>query len=456
MNNPFYPNEYDYSNAPISDADIYNFCNTMLDFDGWDYFTDDPNELAKSLIKVCKYSPTARQSLRATIDNIELQRKTNPDYKLDVCISSEKQAYCGLVNEVEPNKIYIFPNTIKQNYNDLELILGDKSFKDSPEFKEALEIELAITFLHETQHVHQFQNEKMLKQKHNLQALDAAPQALSRQIAIEAENYYTHLNYFISTLEIRHYKEEKQKNPNTYSKKMQQAFATDFISNLSSKPSINHGQLSHRWTYAKLNFFTFRICPFISIHQEKTYEENNYLKKVNGITLPSDENMYKNLERHFGPLLEKVDKSFTKKDRVLLYKAILNNKSVKKFKNDFSTDENFETAKKILADVNDITKNMYLLSYCSYYIHSKGDFTKEHIQKFKKIAKECRANLEKYGFKIQAYNKKNERVAKNDVEMGHTLPYALALSGDDITQGGRKPKTNTKDVLPDKGSNQLV
>lgn len=425
------PLEHNFSDEPILETDIHGFCRNYINYTSrWSF--GDAKELEKALTQLCKVSPTARVALRATMYNVQQQRKTNPDYRIDLNIenSDTLSTYGGIVFDYKPNEINIFPKNIKRDMKIIKEVYDPKNiYLDKKDAERGYNYLLGMYFLHETQHVRQLQNKDILSQKADLILLDAGPQAFNRLVALETNNFY------LKGLQLINQKEQSdfydgQKGKKS-SLKRQQMYGNDFLSSIEVTPQINHASLKNKWSYIRNDIFQNLLNKELNEKKEKGDALADYLRDVNHLSVPKNDVTRKRLTTYFAPQVQEFLKVATKKDAAMLYYHILVEKELKK--EDFSSDKVYELAQKINLDVMDLNKNMINISSNSFLIHQADCLSEDRLQEIKNKTKKIRAHLKKkYGIQISSYNQKGERVA---VQNEGDKTSEQSSEGTDVTKG---------------------
>lgn len=406
--------EQGFSTEPLSDKEIHSFCVNDIRYAGIS-FGADRRLLEKALKSICEISPSARASLRATIYNIRQQQKTNHNYKLDVNITtSGPQNMNAMVDSSEPNKINIHLNTIRNSIKSIQKIFDEMAKKSlflitDSQYQNAESFMVGSYFLHEAQHVRQLQVKDILAQTNNLQLLDAAPQALTRQIAVESQNIYLIADNGISKKEIDQYL--RSQNKISHASRMQQAYGNDFIAPIADKPHLNHGQLFTKWIYTRDAVFMDLLIPEVNKEKKTGTALASYLENVNHLKLPKKDPTKKELSKYFAPQIKEIFNHATKEDRALLYGLIRLNKKPKQ--SDFSSPKAYQSSLKLFLTLQDINTDMRDLSILSPRVY-EGNIHPQ-FNDFKQEAQKIRQRLkQKYGITISEFNKKGDKIAHRD------------------------------------------
>ena len=439
MRQEFTP-EFDatFSCDEISYAYIVNFCDKYIECAS----RSDRRALIDGLVEVCK-TPTGRASLRATENNIRYQRQTDPNYKIKIDRKDGlSSVYGGVDPTIDSNTILLFPDTIRESVETTKDELskqGKKLNRNQRDIDQLVNFQFGATFLHEAQHVRQMAV-KGIKNNSNLLKLDAGPQALSRQLAIESNQPIIRSMYNVSEQEYATYlnavidPKTNQIDPRKaqeHSKKMQRTFTRDFLSPFSEKPSSNHGNINAKWIYHRDNILK-QVLLGTSTNSKTDATLDTYIRTVNLVNSRSGSTEIDNLNKTFRKNAAKVLKHCSKQEREALYIHLRN--GTPPTRREFATYEAYSSAVSFFNDIEEINRDFQDLSYHSVNIHN-GD--KKSQEESKKIID--RIN-KKYGIKIPRTNKKGEQVATNNQASNPT--ETLAIAGDDIT------KDQTKTLQP--------
>ena len=217
--------EIQFNCKPVSDDDIEEFCR--------DYIQYYPDSLAKKerekqikmmirAIKTVCQTPTGRMAFRATCYNIQQHRAQNPksEYRLTVCFAGKSEDSVGSVNVDDSNCICLYQDTMREVWEDRFCTFRKRSnFPDDisltdEEKEKAFYLDLGWVFFHEAQHVRQLQNPQLQGQLTHL-FLDAAPQALARQIILESNSRISQWCLNITNSEVQAYRRAVDFNPET-------------------------------------------------------------------------------------------------------------------------------------------------------------------------------------------------------------------------------------------------
>lgn len=448
--------EYNFSDEPISAKDIHAFCQEYIHYTSlWSF--GDAKELEKALTQLCEVSPTARVALRATMYNVQQQRKTNPDYRIDLNIENSDtfSTFYGIVFDYKPNEINLFPKNMKREMQAIKKRYDPQDiYADEKETERGYNYLFAMSFLHEAQHIRQLQNEGVLSQKADLRLLDAGPQAFNRMVALETNNFYLRTTQLINKKEQLDFFDSPMGKKS--SQKRQEMYGNDFLASIEDLPSFNHASLKNKWTYTRNDIFQNLLK--IASKKEKGDALADYLRDVNHLSVPQNDAVKKHLTAYFEPQVNAFLKVATKKDAARLYLNILTEKELKK--GDFSSDEVYELAKKINLDVMDLNKNMTELTIDSFLIHQEDFLSEDRLQEIKNESKKIREHLKnKYGILISPYNRKGERVAvqnEGDKTLDQT-PVATEVNEGTNTRGDLlKTLAQNASSVPNDASDTVV
>ena len=436
----------------VPDAILDYFCDKMIDYGKW--FDGADKELLKASIKEVIKTPTGRMAFWTTLEDIRLQRQKDPDFKLKVDLHSDTQSY-GYVDEREPNKIHINPNSIRDNYKGLNI--------PPEELEKIILFENAGTFFHEAQHTRQLRTSAFLGQ---YLASDAATQAFSRQLALEHPSKAYRDEYGISAAERKKWEKAVDYDPKTqkydpikaaqYSKKMQPLYTEDFIRSTDGKPNINHANLGTAWSYAKTDilYHTFahidqKFYPHDPAQTQKPVKMSKaaqeYLKTKNKTLVSRNMDFVNQVTAVTKPYADEFRKYCTRSDLNVLSDALYNNKELSR--EDFSSEEAYQAALDYQYVLDDLGDSFNNIAYYSAKIHGNTNAA-EKKQFQKECAKELKYLKDNYGIVLSKTNKNNERVAQTEPTTGQGLSGALALSGDDITQGSAKTDSTQRSIAP--------
>ena len=370
--------------------------------------------IKKSLKMAAKKSPSARMAIWTTIHDLTYDPKTKtysttPQYKPYLRCSSETDgsAY-GCVTD--PNFIHIFPDLIQSSAKEYAEHFGDDVIE------EAILISIAKTFLHEFQHIRQKRDPNLKNNNLNPVYFDAAPQALSHQIALESLNPYFLYYYDIPTKKIEEYKkavdyDEKNGAVNDekarkYSVQNQKNFIRDFSANLGEKPYGDYTSLCTRLSYILgKQIYSDETNDTSTKADKKSMEE--YLKKANQTDIQITDPLPKKIKDILIKKGNKVYKTCSKSQIISLKNCL---KTFQKPDPYVFQGEAYKAALDYYETYVDLKSSIIELSILSKRIQD-GD--KQALAESAKL----RAHLLKeYGLVIHPYNRSNERVA-DDVDM---------------------------------------
>ena len=372
--------------------------------------------IKKSLKMAAKKSPSARMAIWTTIHDLTYDPKTKtysttPQYKPFLRCSDETDGSSyGCVRSSDPNFIHIFPDLIRSSAKKHAERFGDAVIE------EATLISIAETLLHEFQHIRQERDPNLKNNKLNLVYFDAAPQALSHQIALESLNPYFFHYYNIPTKKIEEYKKAVDYDEETgavndekarkYSVQNQKNFIRDFSANLGEKPYGDYTSLYTRLIYI-LNeqIYSDETNDTSTKDDKKSMEE--YLKKANQTDIQITDPLPKKIKDILTKKGNKVYK--TCNETQIRYLEICLETFQKPNPNDFQG-EAYKAALDYYETYVDLKKSIVKLSTLSKKIQD-GD--KQALAESAILRARL---LKEYGLVIHPYNRSNDRVA-DDVDM---------------------------------------
>ena len=448
--------EHGFSAEEISDKELKDFCNQIVfcSGDGENYPEkklfqwSDRNELFKALKEISK-TPTGRMSLRATMWYVQEQKKVDPGFKLKVVIGHDmsENDVKGKVLINNPDTIYLNPNAIKKevkNHSDTKTVNPNAYYYF-----------MGSVFLHEAQHTRQFSSGDAFfaNGTYNFRLIDAAPQALTKQLAIESPYPEIQKGFKISQKEIQDYRNAVDYNPKTgefdeqkasrYSTRMQQGYTLDFARSYEKRPFRNHTQLNAKWLYERSQLF-FNLARPDAV-PSSSYSEARYMKDTNRVQIDPKQKdsqfgvfCYRAVQKNYQAVL----RNCPQEDRIYMAKLFQKDKNPKLDPKAFSSHKSYATAKRFVDQLNEMGQLFETISLASQQIHDNPNDKKalRDSDIARKILKE------KYGIIISTKNQNNQTVAQtsSDKKTKPDLTSALAQTGATrVNPNSKSPSPNT-------------
>ena len=426
--------EYNHSCAPVTDAEILDFCNNDLQFmTPSDKITDYKDLMFQSLKEVCR-TPTGRMAFRATRANVQAQKKKDSNYRLGVAFDLNPNSGCfGCVQRKQPNTVVLCPNAIKKNYKDHAY---------------AIPFKIGSVFLHEAMHVRQNQ-QGYHNAELNMTLYDATTTALSRQIAVESPYDCIRRTAKISDKELESYRTAVQYDPKNgqidfnkardYSVAMQKKYARDFWQPTSKAPAVNHAIAIPKIQYFLEKDVHIRLLfPDIGARNKPQMSSFEDINIRSGLMLSHHDVSDDQIFQALSPLAKNfLQNNPTNAQRQHLLDCLKHNKplDMKLFKGKddpvylsasayFNTSLDIyntflklgELSAQIHKDANKEALDLYQMSNYKGNPHplSKEEAFQLIHKKRQQLFEESRLlrkRLKKYGIDIATHNEKNERVA---------------------------------------------
>lgn len=428
--------EIQFNCKPVSDADIEEFCRDYIQYYPDSLTKTEREKQIKMMIRAIKtvcQTPTGRMAFRATCYNIQQHRAQNPKYRLTVCFAGKSEDSVGSVNVDDSNCICLYQDTMREIWEKRFCTFRKRSnFPDDisltdKEKEKAFYLELGWVFFHEAQHVRQLQNPQLQGQLTHL-FLDAAPQALARQIILESDSRISQWCLNITNSEVQAYRRAVDFNPETlafdeqkaveYSRNNQRDYIKDFIFAMDKKPFIHYGYICTRWNYLKPDVVLAHIYPEW-VQKETGYKADVFRPASKDPLLASLMETHNlpvtgkfNLADYAGPKLKEqgkeIQEHLTVEERATLALACITEEDLDESKfQGTSKKHKIELAKKYMQSLKELKDLLGQLEMVSEALVDNPN-----NQKALKKSKEIRTQLkEQFGLVMETFNQYDQRIA---------------------------------------------
>lgn len=424
MNTSDFPQEIGFDTSPLPANFIPYIANNMVAF----YSSTQPIEpssfdeditypkagriatyferkhLIRSLEEVAK-TPTGRAALRAFYYNAKQQQTQNPSFRYGILI----QPTC-------PNMglCHLDSGIIEINNQNIQNLINENADNQNQKAKESAALFLyGTTFLHESMHIRQAQSglsssyDPMIMSHLNVY-LDAAPQALSKQLITESNNPILHQLFHIDNPTIQEYQHLSNTNPQQlphYSTNKIRQYTRDFLTPIEASPQSNYAQLHTKWNYLRQNLYLKSYASEENKQHQETFVQ--YFKTAINtsltLTLLLPQSFHNALNQYSQEIMIHCSK-----EQIAALQQFLNGKQ--KFPEELFPNKkgkDYLAAKNFEQFIVDIDTSFQTLSTLSSEITNGNSEAKAKAQ-------QIRAHLKKrYDINLSSTNQNNEPIAAN-------------------------------------------